>query len=122
MIKKFFFLLLLFWYNVITPCHSQTIVSTEPENKRAVLEYFRGIYCVYCPEADQFAKQLQNQFNSQFIPINIHAGDYAYPMDPFALDLRSSYGQALLELTHLIGYPVGMVNRRLCPCLACPFI
>lgn len=94
------------------PVQGQTIVSTQVENKRAVLEYIRGIYCVYCPEADQFATQLRATFGEAFIPINIYAGDYAYPVDPYALDLRSDFGQNVLELTNLVGYPAGMVNRR----------
>jgi len=94
------------------PVQGQTIVSTQVENKRAVLEYIRGIYCVYCPEADEFAAQLRTTFGEAFIPINIYAGDYAYPVDPYALDLRSDFGQNVLGLTNLIGYPAGMVNRR----------
>lgn len=95
-----------------TPVQGQTIVSTQVENKRAVLEYIRGIYCVYCPDADQFADQLRTTFGEAFIPINIYAGDYAYPVDPYALDLRSDFGQNILEQASLIGYPAGMVNRR----------
>lgn len=94
------------------PVQGQTIVSAQVENKRAVLEYIRGIYCVYCPEADQFAAELRATFGEAFIPINIYAGDYAYPVDPYALDLRSDFGQNILELTGLVGYPAGMVNRR----------
>lgn len=94
------------------PVQGQTIVSTQVENKRAVLEYIKGIYCVYCPEADEFAAELQAIFGEAFIPINIYAGDYAYPVDPYALDLRSDFGQNVLGLTNLIGYPAGMVNRR----------
>ena len=91
---------------------AQTIVSTDVQKKRAVLEYFRGIYCVYCPEADLFAANLQSTFAEAVIPINIYAGDYSYPIDPYALDLRSSYGQGIHDISGLVGYPAGMVNRR----------
>lgn len=91
---------------------TQTIVSTEVQKKRAVLEYFRGIYCVYCPEADLFASELETNYGESVIPINIYAGDYSYPIDPLALDLRSAYGQNIHDISGLIGYPAGMVNRR----------
>ncbi|MBX2873150.1 MAG: Omp28-related outer membrane protein [Saprospiraceae bacterium] len=91
---------------------TQTIVSTEVQKKRAVLEYFRGIYCVYCPEADYFANELETIYGEAVIPINIFAGDYSYPIDPLALDLRSTFGQDIHDISGLIGYPAGMVNRR----------
>lgn len=91
---------------------TQTIVATEVQKKRAVLEYFRGIYCVYCPEADQFANELEATYGEAIIPINIFAGDYSYPIDPYALDLRSAFGQTIHDISGLIGYPAGMVNRR----------
>ena len=91
---------------------TQTIVATEVQKKRAVLEYFRGIYCVYCPEADQFVYDLETTHGEAVIPINIYAGDYSYPIDPLALDLRSSFGQDIHDISGLIGYPAGMVNRR----------
>ena len=91
---------------------TQTIVTTEVQKKRAVLEYFRGIYCVYCPEADFFASELEANYGESVIPINIYAGDYSYPIDPLALDLRSAYGQNIHDISGLIGYPAGMVNRR----------
>ncbi len=96
------------WKNART----QTIVATEVQKKRAVLEYFRGIYCVYCPEADQFANDLKTSYGEAVIPINIFAGDYSYPIDPYALDLRSAFGQTIHDISGLIGYPAGMVNRR----------
>lgn len=107
-----FYTLLLLLVSAWTGGMAQTIVSTEVQKKRAVLEYFRGIYCVYCPEADVFAADLQTDFAEHFIPINIYAGDYSYPVDPYALDLRSAFGQTIHDMSHLIGYPSGMVNRR----------
>lgn len=91
---------------------TQTIVATEVQKKRAILEYFRGIYCVYCPDADHFVTELETTYGEAVIPINIYAGDYSYPIDPLALDLRSSYGQEIHDISGLIGYPAGMVNRR----------
>jgi len=44
---KRLFLLLLFSPLIIL---SQTIVSTSPENKKAIVEESTGIHCGYCPE------------------------------------------------------------------------
>ena len=107
-----FYALILLLIGVWEGGMAQTIVSTEVQKKRAVLEYFRGIYCVYCPEADEFAAELKANFAEAFIPINVYAGDYSYPIDPYALDLRSAFGQRIHDISGLIGYPAGMVNRR----------
>ena len=37
----------------------QTIVSTTPENKNAILEEFTGIYCVFCPDGHLIANNLK---------------------------------------------------------------
>ena len=31
---------------------AQTLVTTQPTNKNAVLEVFTGIHCQYCPDGD----------------------------------------------------------------------
>ena len=48
----------------------QTIVSTNPENKNAILEEFTGIYCVFCPDGHYIAQNLK----------------YSYPNDLFLLN------------------------------------
>ena len=88
----------------------QTIVSTNPENAKVILEEFTGIYCTYCPEGHAIAEAIQAQNPDDVFIINIHAGSFAAPL-PGAPDFRTPWGAALVQQSELIGYPAGTVNR-----------
>lgn len=109
MIKKLLSLIaiVLLGYNV----YGQTIVSTDPENKKVILEEFTGIYCVFCPDGHAIAQAIQNSNPGQVFLINIHEGSFAAPSgsDP---DFRTPWGTAIAGQTGLIGYPAGTVNRH----------
>lgn len=94
--------------------YGQTIVSTNPENRNAILEEFTGIYCVYCPEGHAIAEQIINENPNRAFAINIHQGGYATPSgnDP---DFRTPWGNAIANQTGLVGYPAGTVNRHVFP-------
>lgn len=94
--------------------YGQTIVSTTPENKKAILEEFTGIYCVYCPEGHAIAEQILNENPGNAFAINIHQGGYAAPSggDP---DFRTPWGNAIAGQTGLVGYPAATVNRHVFP-------
>jgi len=91
---------------------SQTIVSTEVENKKVVLEEFTGIHCGYCPQGHAIAQSIQNAHPEDVFLINIHTGSYSTPGtgEP---DFRTSYGTAISGQSGLTGYPAGTVNRHL---------
>ena len=59
-----YFLVTIFCLAILTFCslktQAQTIVSTTPENKNAILEEFTGIYCVYCPDGHLIANNLKD--------------------------------------------------------------
>ena len=57
----------------------QLIVDTIPQNKKAVLEEFTGIHCVFCPDGHYIAQQIKNTYNEDVSLINLHTGGYAYP-------------------------------------------
>jgi thiol-disulfide isomerase/thioredoxin len=93
----------------------QTIVSTEPQNRKVVLEHFGGIYCGYCPSGHQIAAQVQNSHPGKVSVINIHTGYFATPA-PGDPDLRTNWGHALDLLSgNGQAYPAGTVNRRVFP-------
>lgn len=91
--------------------YGQTIVNTTPENKKAILEEFTGIHCVYCPEGHQIAEGIINNNPGNAFAINIHQGGYATPGagEP---DFRTPFGNAIANQTGLTGYPSGTVNRH----------
>ena len=89
---------------------AQTIVSTNPENKKVVLEEFTGIHCVYCPDGHTIAQNIQNNNIGDAFIINIHTGGYANPgaNEP---DFRTPFGSAIAAQSGLVGYPAATVNR-----------
>lgn len=93
---------------------AQTIVSTNPENKKVILEEFTGIYCVFCPQGHAIAQSIQNTNPGEVFLINIHQGSYAAPSgnDP---DFRTPWGNAIAAQSNLVGYPAGTVNRHYYP-------
>ena len=116
MLKNYF---LLFTLISCLTGFSQTIVSTDSQNKKVILEEYTGIYCVYCPDGHSRAQALKNQYPNDVFLINIHTGGYAIPNpainDP---DFRTPFGQAIASQSNLTGYPAGSVNRQYFPSLA----
>ena len=112
MFLRFHHILLLFTLSVLsTTASGQNLVSTSPQDKRAVLEEFGGMYCVYCPEGHDILSELLNDLDEQLVLLNYHTGFYATPlgMDP---DLRCSFGEEILYQTDLSGFPAASVNRK----------
>ena len=58
---------------------SQSIVSTTPENKNAVLEEMTGIYCTFCPDGHVIALALKAANPNDVVLVNVHVGGYADP-------------------------------------------
>lgn len=90
---------------------AQTIVSTTPENKNAVLEEFTGIHCTYCPDGHAIAQSIKDDYPDDFYIINVHTGSFALP-DAGEPDFRTDYGAAIAEQSQLAGYPAGTINRH----------
>ncbi len=63
-----FFLLFILKVN----CYSQTFVSTNPENKNAILEEFTGLMCTWCPDGHKIANEIKASNPDDFFAINIH--------------------------------------------------
>ena len=92
----------------------QTIVSTTPENKKAILEEFTGISCVFCPDGHAIANAIKNSNPEDVFLINIHQGGFAVPSGSQP-DFRTPFGDAIANQSGLIGYPAGTVNRHIIP-------
>ncbi len=109
MIKKLSISLLFIF--IAFNAYSQTIVSTDPENKKVVLEEYTGIYCGWCPEGHALAQALQDNNPDDVYLINIHVGGYANPTggDP---DFRTPFGTAIANEAGVAFYPSGSINRH----------
>lgn len=97
-----------------TYSYGQTIVSTEPENKKAILEEFTGVNCQYCPDGHAIAEQILNNNPGNAFAINIHAGGFANPSGSQP-DFRTQWGAAIDGQAGVAGYPAGTVNRHVFP-------
>lgn len=108
--KKLFILMLTLIASVYYT-NAQTIVSTDPENKKVVLEEFTGIYCGYCPQGHATAQAIKDAHPDDVMVVAIHTGGYAAPSgsDP---DYRTPFGAAIAGQSGLSGYPSGTVNRH----------
>jgi hypothetical protein len=97
--------------------YAQTIVTTVPQCKNALLEEYTGIHCGYCPDGHRIAELIRQANPAQVVLINIHQGGYANPAagEP---DFRTIYGDSLASQAGVTGYPNGTVNRHIFPKLA----
>src|SRR5690606_12444019 len=77
-----------------TYSYGQTIVSTEPENKKAILEEFTGVNCQYCPDGHVIADQILTENPGNAFAITIHQGGFATPSGSQP-DFRTSWGNAI---------------------------
>ena len=69
MIKNYFSIITILCY---LTSFSQTIVSTDTENKKVILEEYTGIHCTYCPDGHEIAQSLKDQYPDNVLLINIH--------------------------------------------------
>lgn len=87
-------------------------MSTEIQNRHAVLEEFTGIHCVYCPQGHKIAASLLEEFPDQVEVISIHYGSYAYAQYEDQPDFITEAGNTIGNYFGPSSFPIGMVNRR----------
>ena len=58
-------LLIILIFLFFSKVQSQSIVSTEPENKKAIVEESTGIHCGYCPEGHAIINNSISQYPNQ---------------------------------------------------------
>ena len=104
-------ILLLMLIASATYLKSQDIVSTDPENKKVVLEEFTGINCGYCPQGHAIAQGIKDAHPDDVVVIAVHAGGYADPSGSQP-DYRTPFGAAIDGQASVGGYPAGTVNRH----------
>lgn len=90
--------------------NNEISVSTDPQNKKILLEEFTGIHCGNCPDGHAMAKKLQIAKPGEVFIIAIHAGHYSEPGLDQA-DLRTEDGIEIHDFFPISGYPSGMINR-----------
>jgi len=96
----------------ITWVNSQTLVSTDPQLKNAVLEEYTGIHCTYCPDGHAIAAAILENNPGRAVVIAVHQGSFASPSSGEP-DYRTPWGDALASQAGVSAYPNGTVNRHL---------
>jgi len=84
--------------------------------KKVLAEDYTGHLCVNCPAAHDVLAQLIDLYTGQVIPISLHVGSFATPLNAsyFGEDFRTTEGEALNTFfgNDAAGLPNGMINRR----------
>ena len=95
--------------------YGQTIVSTNPENKRAVVEDYSGVMWE-SPYSHKRIQHMQYKYPEHVFAVYIHEGENAIPGGDEYPDLRTQWGPALLEQTDYVAdYITVTVNRHYFP-------
>lgn len=91
----------------MTAVMAQTIVSTAPQNRNAIIEELTGINCVWCPAGHKVVNEIIEAYPGRVVGINVHAG-YFSQGSPY----NTTYGTAYDNQANPDGYPAGTVNRH----------
>ena len=95
---------------------SQTIVSTSPENKNAIVEESTGIHCSYCPDGHAILNQVVEQNPHDVFVIKFHEGGFAWDCDPYGgHDFNNDIANQLGVMAQATGQPSASVNRQVFP-------
>ncbi len=86
-----------------------TMVSTEPQNRKILIEEFTDIGCGNCPRAHKTSNRIVDDHPGSAFVINIHQGGYATDKNP---DLTTAWGDALFNQSGAAAYPNGTINRH----------
>jgi len=90
---------------------TQTIVSTFPENRNALIEEFTGIACGFCPYGHlEVANFIAAHPNDGFA-IAMHQGYFAIPT-PGQPDYSTDMGDGLGSYFSVSSWPGGLINRH----------
>lgn len=90
---------------------AQTFVSETPQTRKVLLEEYTGIRCANCPEGHKIAAQIVAEYPQEVFLMNIHGTALAIPQEN-EIDLRTTYGDALIELAGTTNIPSGSLNRH----------
>jgi len=111
--KKQYILLFIFLLSSIGYISAQTIVSTSPENKNAIVEESTAIHCSYCPDGHAILNQMIDQNPDDVFVIKFHEGGYAWDCDPNGgHDFNNTLANQLGNMAAANGQPSASVNRQ----------
>ncbi|MBL7980991.1 MAG: Omp28-related outer membrane protein [Flavobacteriales bacterium] len=89
---------------------AQTLVSTEPTNRRGVLEEFTAVNCGVCPQGHAVATSLLAANPGELIVVAVHGGGLATPSGNQP-DFRTTAGTSIWSQFGVSSQPTGLMNR-----------
>ena len=111
--KKKYILLFILLLSSLGYISGQTIVSTTPENKNAIVEESTGIHCSYCPDGHAMLNQIIDQNPNDVFVIKFHEGGYAWDCDPNGgHDFNNALANQLGNMAAANGQPSASINRQ----------
>jgi len=111
--KKQYILLFILLLSSLGYISAQTIVSTTPENKNAIVEESTAIHCQYCPDGHAMLNQIIDQNPNDVFVIKFHEGGYAWDCDPNGgHDFNNALANQLGNMAAANGQPSASVNRQ----------
>lgn len=93
-----------------TALTAQTLVSTTPQDRTALLEEFTAINCPICPQGHAVAAGLLLDHPDDLTIVNLHGGPLAVPSNG-QIDLRNQWSTDLWSHYGVNAQPLGLVNR-----------
>jgi hypothetical protein len=88
--------------------NAQQFVSTDPQNRNAIIEEFTGRNCGYCPDGHVIANQIVHSNPGRVWAVNVHAGGYSPTSFP---NLNCGVSTTICNGFQVSGFPAGVVNR-----------
>lgn len=88
--------------------NAQQFVSTDPQNRNAIIEEFTGRNCGYCPDGHVIANQIVHSNPGRVWAVNVHAGGYSPTSFP---NLNCGVSTTICNGFQVTGFPSGVVNR-----------
>ena len=105
--KKFTFLMCAV-FACLLQVNAQQFVSTDPQNRNAIIEEFTGRNCGYCPDGHVIANSIVHANPGRVWAVNVHAGGYAPTSYP---NFNTSVSTTICNGFQVTGFPAGVVNR-----------
>ena len=88
--------------------NAQQFVSTEVQNRNAIIEEFTGRNCGYCPDGHVIANSIVHANPGRVWAVNVHAGGYAPTSYP---NFNTGVSTTICNGFGVTSFPAGVVNR-----------
>lgn len=88
-------------------------IDTTEHFRKILVEDYTGHRCGNCPIAHEKLQELIGIYGNKLVPISMHVGFFAMPLNPYNIDYRTTAGDELNTYfgNDNAGLPNGMINR-----------